>query len=363
MLFIKAFIVLFLSFRTFAYEVQHFIKPGGNFETMASQNTCTNFKDSPEAISCNPALFPTVKTKQIGAFAIGKSDGDSVENTKTILFSNIDRTFLENLFERDNFNSFSFNSGLDFYNPYFYLSYNPYFLLADFLVFNPAFPEISLILIKRSDIRISYGMEFGEKISDDINFSIGATLDYYNEDFLNTNFTLASLAINNAGDLVALDNKEGITADLGFYFSHKNYWFIPEFSLVFKNINSPRKVDSNDVLSERLLESTELIDPYSLIGIGKSVKTDFGYFEANLKFSHLNYFEIYNESPAIGLKHSYGIISSYFTASEYFQTIGLKFKSDSSSVGILYAYEKEIRNFNVPREHSIYINLEVLKAE
>lgn len=348
------------------YETNHIVKPNANFETTASNGACLTYSDSKLAINCNPAIFPMHKTEAFNALLIGKAEGPSVSTARTLIFEDVTKEFLENLFKRNNFTSWSMDSNLTFYTPYFVLAYSPYYILTDILIFNPAFPQISLLLVQRNTLRITSGEKVNSLFklkTNDITLSVGSTLSLYNEKYLNKSFGLLDLAVNGTKDILRFEKRKGIELDLGLLLKNETK-YLPNIGLVFKNLGINNNWNSGDSnTTSNLNASSKLIvkdqfETTTHLGLGYNWITKMGLIDLGLNLPFKNIFSGYlSETASMSFKYSMGFFSFYASASKYADTLGLLFASSSSSIGILYSYEKEIRNYNINRDDAIYLSL------
>lgn len=345
-----------------AYEVGHITKPQSNFETSSLNGACSTLSTSSEAFACNPALFIFNKNTEISIYAIGKAKGRSIDNTKNLIFDRIEESTVRALFNENNFNSFTGNSKFDFYNQYFILSYSPYYLLADILVTNPAFPEVSLALMNRNTISATSAIDAAKftPFKNKARIGLGATLGYVQEEYLNTTFTLADLIIYNPRDLVKMKTQKYPNLDIGSYFELLNMPYVPQLSFQAKNIMTKhhRSKDTNSMSGLNIKNSFE---PMTSLGMGYNYTLPIGALYSGIELPFGGFFnELYTHYASIGLKYNLGLFSFYGSHAEYVDTLSLLVKSTNTSIGILYSFEKEIRNFNVKRDNTVYLFLELI---
>jgi hypothetical protein len=360
---IKQFLLfIFFVSKALAYEVSHVQKPFSNFETTALNNACSNLKFSRYAVHCNPALFPFLKMKRNFLMSIhGKSDNSGIQNAKKYLFDDISQSDLEKLFNQDNFNSFTFNSSLSFYTEFFVLSYSPYYIVADVLVNNPSFPIISLLLVDRSTLSLSYGIPIvGDPDSDDFFISLGAQVSYYSEKYLNSVFSAADLTGNSFKDKLNFQKEKRAVGNIGGFVEWKEMSFLPSISFNIRNLGETREVDESRINSVSRIELSQMLEGVSEIGLGYNFYTFLGglYFGSTLPFSG-----VFNESQfefaSVGIRHSLGMFSTYLSIGQYFDSLAFKLSSKSTSVALVFAREQEIFEFNKTKEKAVYFNMEI----
>ncbi len=318
-------------------------------------------KENKFSTSCNMALFPYSDNSGIYISTIGKSDGDSIENGRDLIFDPITEDLIKRLFQETNFNSFTFNSDVSLKNQLFEISYSPYYLLADLYLFNPAFPEISLNLINRETLSLSSGLFLlGDKENPhDFKLTLGSKVFYFRQESANTLFSLFDLSFNQPEELIQLKNTYGVAADLSFFLDIP-YDLIPNISMQLKNIGSKTKDEEALVQSATRLAPRFLFETYATIGLGKTFKTQYGSFSYNIEHFIESYFEGFDiNDTTIGGYYSLRLVSLFLGIGKFYQNIGLSFDSENFNVGISYSREKDIKDFQNRFEKSAYIGLTI----
>ena len=360
---IKRIIASFLfSFSSFGFVVTHQVRPNSTFETVSLSNSCSTFSSSNFSNRCNVALFPYSKEQGISINGIGKSDGDSIDNGRDLIFDPITETLIRRLFEEKNFNSFTFSSSIVFRSNLFELSYSPYFLLADLYLFNPAFPEISLHLVNRESLRLSNGWILLGNKDDNESFqlSFGASLFYYKHTFENTVFSLFDLSFNSPNSLINFETEYGVASDLGLYLYNPVAW-LPNISFQIKNLNSKVTENKNYRNSATRQSPLFLFEPYSTLGLGKEFQTYWGGLGFNLEIPIEGIYDQVNEDQiTLGTKYTIKLFSVYFGLNSNYQNFGLRFNSDNFNVGINYARENDIGDLQSTTEDSVYTGLSIV---
>ncbi len=307
------------------------------------------------------ALFPFQKNEGISLSIVGKSDGDSIDNGRDLIFDPITEDLLRKLFEETNYNSFTFNSEVSFKNSLFEITYIPYYLMADLYLFNPVFPEISMNLVNREELRLSSGfLLLGDgDLENSTNLSMGSSLFYYSHTSANTLFSLFDLSNTDAEELIQFNSKYGVSGDLSLFLSLPSD-IIPNFSIQYKNIAS--RINRNEKLtnSSTQLETSYLFDDYLLLGLGKSYKTLYGRFSYNLELPTENYLsDAKFEHLNLGLNYTLKLLSLFMGLGKNYQTLGISFNSEQFNVGISYSKEKDLGDFQENYDDSAYIGMAI----
>lgn len=356
----RFFLVFFLlGFSSlYAYETTHLLKPAATFEQLASGSACLTYFDSENSVICNPAIFAFNRPEKLEVSLLGKTGGAGIDLSKDIIFKDITEDTLRKLFEENNFISWTGNGEFSFKNSYFTLSYAPYFILIDALVFNPALPRVSLILMERQYLALSTGIDLTKllKSEDVAKISIGTRVHYNSDRYFRGSFTLLDLAVNRVDEVITFEKHKGVQSDLGVAFDFESD-YIPSLSIAAKNLFSKYEVKQSELEDFFLLQTQTQFETYTQLGLGKQIYTKIGRFDIGLLVNFSELFQRYIDTTTLSLKYSFSLFSIYASTSEYAQTLGLNFKGPSSEIGILYSYERELKNFNLDRDNAIYLNM------
>ena len=179
------FILIFVAGSSWGMGVFHQQRPFSTFESISSQSFCAI--DTVQApFSCASSLYQKKKRQNVAFNVNLKADGDAIDNGQKLLLEDINESTLRDIFENDNFNSLTFDSRIEFNIPHASVYYNPYFLVADSLIENPALPEVSLFLAKKSELGLVSSYDFtkylslGGRIGYDLNkFSVNVEVAEY----------------------------------------------------------------------------------------------------------------------------------------------------------------------------------------
>lgn len=356
---LKRIVSLFLiSYSVFSLEVTHQIRPGSTFESTSLSQSCSTMEGMSYSNRCNPALFPYSTRETVALDVVLKSEGDSVNNGKDLIFDPITEVLIRRLFEESNFNSFTFDGNIAFKNSYFEITYEPYYLLADLFIFNPAFPEISVNIVNRETISLKSGREILN--NDFFKLSTGLNIYYYQHQYENTSFSLFDLSFKKPEELINFKSIYGVAGDLGFFLNPKSE-LLPKLSLQVKNINSEVKENSHVSSSEFLQQTLLLFDTYSVLSAGKNVNTFLGRFDFNVDLPFLRYFEeLYPRGISVGMRYSLNFFSVLLGYNKYYHNLGLKFDSENFNIGLMFTREKDLGKFQRKFQESVYTGIEIV---
>ena len=360
MIFISLFVSKFIL-TLYAFEVTHQIRPNSIFEASTLGNSCSTNKMSGLASKCNPALFPYTKKQGVSISVVGKSDGDSIDNGRELIFDPITEPLIRKLFEQKNFNSFTFNSELIFKTKLFEISYSPYYLLADLYIFNPAFPEISIHLVNHERLQLTNGMFLPKfnLLKHEFKSSIGFNFYYYEHTYENTVFSLFDLSFQRPEELIHFKTKYGVANDLGFFVENDSI-FIPDLSIQLKNMFSKINYQKDIAKSSTRQTSLFLFEPYSLIGLGKEYSSKYGSFHLNFELPFENAFQRFRHDHIMSsLNYNLKLLSLFLSGNKNYQNIGMRFNSNFFNVGLSYSQEKDMGEFNPSKERTVYTGIEI----
>lgn len=346
----------------FALDVTHQIRQNATFDSLSLGNSCSLIEKSEIGTRCNPALSPYSKGEGIYFSVVAKSDGESIENGRELIFKPLSVELVKKLFEQSNYNSLTLNSDIIFRTSLFELTYSPYYLLADLLLFNPANPEISMHLVNRQTLRLTSGMEIlRSKIGgDQFYLSAGASIFYYEHQYSKTRLTLFTLSTTPPDKLVQFQTEYGMASDLGFYLGNTHHYF-PKLSLQVKNLGSKIKRDEDNVNSAYNQETLFLFEPYTTFGLGKEFLTDFGGIELSTQIPVEGLFEIPRwEYATLGFSYGLNLATIYMSANKYYQNVGVRFNSENFNVGITYTREQDLGDISQSKESSVYTGVDII---
>ncbi len=313
------------------------------------------------AANCNPALFPYSLQQGITLSVIGKSDGESIDIGRELIFDPITEPLIRKLFEEKNYNSFTFNGNISFKTSLFELTYIPYYLMADLFIFNPSFPEISINLVSREVLQLTSGVEIGSFSlgQNQFDLSLGGNLFYYEHSYENTVFTLFDLGFRKPEELISFKSKYGLSGDLGWLLSNDSV-FIPDVSLQLKNIESKIKRDEIKARSAYQQEAKYLFETYSTLGLGKKIETYYGGVGINLEQHFVGYFEEQTfDDLALGIHYDLKLFSLFAGFSKHYKNLGMQFKSNTFNVGITYVRENDTNREGAKGENSVYTGIDI----
>jgi hypothetical protein len=357
---LASFISLFTATLLYSFEVTHQVRPHSSFFSSALSQSCSTMKDLPFSSSCNPALFPYDKRTGLYLSAQAKSDGNSINNAKDLVFEPITTPILRRIFAESNFNSLSFNSELAFKNNLFQISYSPYYILADLYLTNPSFPEVSLNLLARESLSLTSGHRIYD--NQKIELSVGARLSRISDEYENTHFTLFDLSLTSAEKLIILKKRRDTNADIGTYAHFKDeLHFLPDIALQLKNTFGHYRLDRSRALSLQLQETAFLLEPYSTLGLGKSWRMYDVPFSANLEVPFYGTFhEMAPHRLQLGLNSALKLMNISLSVGKYYQNIGLGFLSGHFNVGLFYSSEKDLGHYSSTKEQSVYVGVDAI---
>jgi hypothetical protein len=355
---LKALLLLFFTLQSaFAAPVLHLIRPDSTFAQITTLDACMLMRGHSDAGSCNPALYKTEKKQGIGFGLATISDGDSVEVGKKLIFKPIEEEFLRELFEEKSFNTWGANTSIDFKTSLFHLYYDPVTVTADVLVLNPAFPEVSMALVKSKRVGVTMAHELLS--SDEQALSIGVNAFHYQRKEYLDSFSLVDLTSSDVDELIKFKTRSGSAADVGLAYQNQSSW-VPDVSFLVKNLNSDFKTNDSRLESERYLWPVLVYETHSRLAVGKTISTEYGAlgFEVNAPFKGV-YEDFYNEFLTLGAHYHMRSLEWLVGLAKYQQTTGFRFSAKSVAVGVFYARTRPLGDFRKDVENSAGVQLGV----
>lgn len=357
--FIRIWIACLLSISTaFGHPLKTLIGPHFGFNQVATQDTCANFSLRRDSVLCNPANIAISNTEDLTFSIFSKTDGDSVEAGQKILFDPIKEDNLRDLFELNSFNSWEANTMIEFHTGYFYLSYEPIYAQAGFFIYNPASPEISLTSSSQRRINITIGDQY--EISSNHSLSFGTNVFYYERNYYSGQFSLLDLTGTDVDELVSFKKTSAINTDLGLLYQNDETLWIPYVSWQYRNLGSSHEVDEDKLDDEVSLESILLYEPYMKFEIGYDFLLEYGSLGISSSFSFDKEMKTYySDYSVLALNYSlwnFEVMSSF---SLYTKTLGIKFASNSNSVGVIWGETKALGDYLDRPESFAIVALEI----
>lgn len=290
---------------------------------------------------------------------VGKAEGSSIDTGKKLIFEPITESLIKDLFQKNSYNSFSFNSNISFFTPYFKLSYSPYFALADILIFNPAFPEISLALTNRSTLSLTSGFSLNPLInSKDIDLNFGYSINYYQQTISQSRFSLFDLSSTRPDQLIKFNDKKGVTPDVGMLLELKKLYSL-KLSAQVKNIATSYKINKERAASPYYLEHKYIFETYSQLGVGKNIQTKYGGINFNIEGFFEGYYESFDYSrTTAAIRYDLGLFSILSAISKNYKTFGMHFLSQNFDVGLTYMNEKNIGKYQKKADNAVYLGVD-----
>lgn len=335
--------------------ITHQIKPGGDFTEASHLGACSTLYTMNNSINCNPAFATNREEGILHVGFISKGDGDSIENGKKLILEPINEKLLRSLFENDSFNSFSLSSNLTFHTNYFTLEYSPYYLVGDILLFNPAFASMSLNLINRETLRAVTAKNYQINSMGIKEIKIGLGVASYTNITSQSTVNLIDLASKQPEDLVPFEKNKGISSELGALIQSDKS-FLPDLSLVAKNIGAP-KISQSHAQSSEKITSFLLLEPYSTLGIGKTFVSNQGLWHAELLVPFRDFYQAYYaEYITTSIGYQLGLMDLTLASSKYISQFGMNFKSRLFDVGIIFAKERDLGAYSSTYKDSVYIS-------
>lgn len=342
----------------FALPLHPHHKPHFNFTQLGTLDACGVYANRRDSIGCNPANFSNSAYEGLVFYLATKTDGDSVEVGKNLLFEPITESTLRDIFELNSFSSWEANTMIEFRTKIFYLSYDPIYASTSFYLYNPAFPEVSLNISSQRRLNMTTGSDivFDGKHK----LSFGGNVFYYERYEYAGAFALFDVSSQGTDELIDLEKSNSIEMDLGLIYKITDLNWFPKFSFLVRNLGADAEVDEKVVNSETLIENLMLYETYSKLDIGYDFNLSLGSVGASLSLPFEGYYtNLYTDYTAFSLSYSLWDFEVMSGLSKYSQTIAVKFASSGNSIGVYFGKSKNLGDFIDIDEKFAGVSLEI----
>ncbi len=242
------------------------------------------------------------------------------------------------------------DSRLEFNTNYFSVAYTPYYVVADTNVTNPAFPEVSMYLATKNELRVSSGWKLGRF------WSFGGGVAYDKIRYAQPNFSIFDLATAKPNQLIKFQNKYSLKADLGLSFWGQDYrGAIPNITFQAKNLMSAYKLNSHSEASVNLLEPFALFETHYMTTLSYNITSKFGTFKPGIHGYYDENLSFYNNYYVLGLGYDLGKFGTTVEGGPYKRSMGLFFNSSRVDMGVIYVQDKELGAIQDSYSQSVYI--------
>jgi len=333
-------------------------KPHFSFNQIGTLDACAVYKKRRDSINCNPANFKSSSYEGMVFHLTTKTDGDSVDTGKELLFEPISESNLRDIFELNAFSSWDANSIIEFRTTLFYLSYEPIYTSANFFLYNPAFPEVSLNLSSQRRINITVGEEF-KFLSYNV-LSFGTNVNYFERRYFSGTFALLDVSGSGVDELINFKKTSGINADVGLTYQSTYSKYIPIISVQMRNLGAIHEINNEKVKSEKFIEPILLYETYTKIDVGYDLTLDYGSlgFAVSLPYNK-DMSELYTDYITSSVSYSLWDFEVMGASSLYTQMMAIKFASPMNAIGIYFGKSKAIGNFLDDYENYAGVTLEI----
>ncbi|MDA8791700.1 hypothetical protein N9N67_00570 [Bacteriovoracaceae bacterium] len=351
-------LLLLLSFdNAFGYETIHLIKPNSSFESLSLNSACTVNYIGQTSYQCNPALQHKYKEKGVLNFlALGKAEGDAIDNTQNIFFEKIEENKLREILEQENFNSFSSYTEISLINKYFALNYSPNYIMSNLLVFNPAILKANVNYSNFSTLSLTSSKEVFT--NPNFSFTLGASVRYISGNRLIQSFDSLDFNDNDSAQkLFEQESFNNLQSDIGLLGEFSSP-FIPNWSIVAKNFGSNYQQKSDLINDDESLESLYHYSSYLKLGFGKSYNINYGDIgvEVSSPLPHKDHMDfIFEDYIVYSVFYNIEYLTLMASYNDYIQTMAINFGNEFSKIGLVFSNEREIIGFNIEDQQSTYI--------
>lgn len=330
--------------------LRHSLLPSDSDFSVQTQYACGTYLLQPSPHWCNPALFAFADDATIKADLAISADQDAYDTTNRFLNQPITKAFVEDLFKKKDFQSFSGLARLEALSPYLSFSYVPMYVVGAYQIFNPNLPEVSAAAARESQARVTSG----RRIVEFSGWSLygGASLFLFDRKVYYVHANALELAVKDIGQFVETDHQTGVNADAGLFLK-PNADGLPSFSLVGENLflAQRRPIDNDRILD---------LDPQ----FRRRMRVETGYTLVHATGTYFlgaqaPFWDAFREFDRYGasLAFAYGIgrLRAFTSFSPLMATFGFIFMSTFYHVGIEYTDDKQDNSLELQRHKDVYL--------
>jgi hypothetical protein len=345
-------IFIFFESSTEAVELRHVIASGDNSDSWQSQRHCYKVYGDSKRLLCLPTSTYKVVTGQIGFDSGFNSNEDAFITASKVSNRSIDREFLESLFEKNNFLSFSGITRLSAVYGETTFALVPYYFAAGFKISNPSLPEVNFAAISSSHLFISHNFIHNFSKTYQLVAMPGFTIG--SKDAKTGDFDVLELAAKKSEEVIISEKWVERAGSVAISLLSKQPYF-PTLSIRANQITSS---DPCQACRSGGITIAEEIAPHVAASLGGFAPVGFGllWIGATGKYNGLS--KTFNDK-ASGLSALYkiGFLDSFFSIAPSIVSFGFMFDANLYRIGIQYTDEKQSNELQIARKKHSYIHL------
>lgn len=332
--------------------LRHTVLETDTAESMQLGRVCFGLKSTRSGrLLCLPAPHLVEEGGGLALDVTVKDNEQAYQIANRALSSNVDKEFVDSLFNKGNFQSVSGAAAIRARYSGTSISYTPLHVLGAFKLSNPSLPELHVAGVKQSVFRLTQNfwlrsvMPWYDAALSASVFRFQRTTAYLDADIL-------AASIERAENLLKKQNKVGVDGDLAVSFLARKP-LSPSVGLRIENLaNSGECLDckSRFIDVERYFATTSA----ATVGVylPHAVGTSFLGFEAPF-FGPFSQFDPLKATVAYAYRLSK--LGCFMSFAPVIYTFGFLFDSGGYRLGVMYSDEKQDNSFLIDRQKQTYV--------
>ncbi len=335
-----------------AVELRHVIASGDNADSWQSQRHCYKVYGDGNRLLCLPTTTYKVATGQIGFEGSFNSNEDAFITASRISDRSIDREFLDGLFEKNNFLTFS---GITRFSAIYgetTFALVPYYFAAGFKISNPSLPEVNFAAISSSHLFLSHN--FISNISKTYQIVTMPGLTVGSKEAKTGDFDVLELAAKKSEDVIISEKWVERAGSLAVSILSKKP-FLPTLSLRVNQITSSDPCKACRIGGVTIAEE---IAPHASASLGGFAPVGFGLLWLGVTGKYSGLAKKFNDkASAFSAIYKIGFLDSHFSIAPSIVSFGFMFDANLYRIGIQYSDEKQSNELQIARKKHSYVHL------
>lgn len=345
-------IVASISDFAFAVPLRHSLASLDNIDSWQSQRQCYKVLSKNRRLYCLPVGTLRVESGQIVFDGSFNSNEEAYTILSRFLDKDIDRPFLEGLFDDSNFQTFS---GLVRFSAIYgetTFALVPYHIAAGFKVGNPSLPEVNFAAVTSSHLMISHNF-----LVDGVgaySLLLAPTVTIGSKESKVGDFDVLELAAKKTEDVIRSERWTERAGSFSVGVISRRAFFP---SLTIRGNNLVASKGCNYCRVSHITIDDE-VAPYTIATLGSYIPLDFGLLWLGVDGKYGGIEPKFNQygSNALAL-YRLGYLDSFLSFSPAMVSFGFVFDSELYRVGIQYTDEKQSNELQIARKKYSYIHL------
>lgn len=342
----------FVETRADAVELRHVIASGDNADSWQSQRHCYKVYGDAQRLLCLPTTTYKVATGEIGFDGSLNSNEDAFITASRVSDRSIDREFLEGLFEKNNFLTFS---GITRFSAVYgetTFALVPYYFAAGFKISNPSLPSVNFAAITSSHLLLSHN--FIHNISKTYQIVTMPGITVGSKEAKTGDFDVLELAAKKSEDVILSEKWVERAGSIAISLLSKKPLF-PTLSLRANQITAS---DPCKACRSGGVTIAEEIAPHATASLGAFKNVGIGLLWLGVTGKYSGFSKSFNDKASgVSALYKIGFLDSFFSISPSIVSFGFMFDANLYRVGIQYSDEKQSNELQIARKKHSYVHL------